>query len=115
MKKVSKIGLIMAMFVGGIGFVFAADDTNVTSVAQQVNVDQEKTLVGNNPATQTPGYLSVKGFKKCLQVENMRGWSGYCMPESRPEKCPKDSWKELSKINIVDCSKEAKEKKSSWF
>ncbi|MFC4892870.1 hypothetical protein ACFPDQ_07380 [Pseudofrancisella aestuarii] len=113
MKKVSKIGLIITMFISGIGFVFAADDTS-TSAAQQMTVDQEKTLVGNNPATQTPGYLSVKGFKKCLQVENMRGWSGYCMPESRPEKCPKDSWKELSKINIIDCSKEAKEK-SSWF
>lgn len=113
MKKISKACLVVAIFVSGTSFVFAADDTNATSV-KQANGDQEKTLVGSNPATQTPGYLSVKGFKKCLQVENMRGWSGYCMPESRPEKCPKDSWKELSKINIVDCSKEVKEK-SSWF
>lgn len=69
-------------------------------------IDQPKQeqLVGSNSATWTPAYLSVKKFKKCLAVENYRGWQGYCLPSEKPKKCPDESWGQLSEINLIPCT-----------
>lgn len=66
---------------------------------------QPEQLVGSNSTTWTPKYLEIKGFKKCLSVQEYRGWEGYCMPEKKTDKCPKDSWRSLQKMNLVPCAK----------
>ncbi|AFJ42617.1 hypothetical protein [Francisella orientalis] len=65
---------------------------------------QQEQLVGSNSATWTPAYLSVKKFKKCLAVENYRGWQGYCLPSEKPKKCPNESWDQLSEMNLIPCT-----------
>jgi hypothetical protein len=65
-------------------------------------------LVGSNPATWTPGYLSIPGYKKCLNVVNLRGWDGYCMPKTKNDKCEKDSWKKLQEMKLMPCSANSK-------
>ncbi|MEY8702863.1 hypothetical protein AB4F11_07815 [Francisella philomiragia] len=65
---------------------------------------QQEQLVGSNSATWTPAYLSVKKFKKCLAVENYRGWQGYCLPSEKPKKCPDESWDQLSEMNLIPCT-----------
>lgn len=67
---------------------------------------QEEQLVGSNPETWTPKYLDVKNYKKCLGIQEYRGWEGYCMPTKRPSECPKKSWDTLQEMNLVPCSKD---------
>jgi hypothetical protein len=67
---------------------------------------QPEQLVGSNAATWTPKYLEVKDFKKCLGIQEYRGWEGYCMPKKKLDECPTDSWKSLQKMNLVPCSKD---------
>ncbi|MBK2024739.1 hypothetical protein [Francisella philomiragia] len=65
---------------------------------------QQEQLVGSDSATWTPAYLSVKKFKKCLAIENYRGWQGYCLPSEKPKKCPDESWDQLSEMNLIPCT-----------
>ena len=50
-----------------------------------------------------PDYLSVKGFKDCLDTQDMGGWTAYCLPNSKPENCANDSWSRLSAMTIPKC------------
>ena len=50
-----------------------------------------------------PDYLSVKGFKDCLSIKNMGGWTAYCLPHEKPENCANDSWSKLSTMDILKC------------
>ncbi|AIT09651.1 hypothetical protein LO80_06525 [Candidatus Francisella endociliophora] len=71
------------------------------------NIDQPKQqeqLVGSNSNTWTPAYLKVKKFKKCLDVQDYRGWEGYCLPSKQPKKCPDKSWNKLSEMNLIPCA-----------
>ena len=65
---------------------------------------QKEQLVGSDSATWTPAYLKIKKFKKCLKIQDYRGWQGYCLPNKQPKKCPDSSWEELSKMNLIPCS-----------
>lgn len=78
------------------------DKANIQPIDQP---KQEEQMVGSNSATWTPKYLEVKGFKKCLSVQEYRGWEGYCMPTKKLKECAKDSWKSLQKMNLVPCAK----------
>ncbi|QWU99363.1 hypothetical protein [Francisella salimarina] len=78
-----------------------AKEGNIPAVDQP---KQQEQLVGSNSSTWTPAYLSVKKFKKCLEVENYRGWQGYCFPSEKPKNCPDKSWKQLSEMNLIPCS-----------
>lgn len=91
----------------------AAPTTNSESIQKEQiqKVDQpkqEEQLVGSNSSTWTPAYLKVKKFKKCLSVEDYRGWEGYCLPSKQPEKCPNESWKKLSEMNLIPCTTPSK-------
>lgn len=85
-------------------------DSHVKIDVKKANTEQAQSepkprhLVGSNPATWTPEYLSIPGYKKCLNVENSRGWDGYCMPKSKNDDCEKDSWKKLQDMKIMPCS-----------
>jgi len=79
-------------------------DVEKTNTEQPQSEPKPRHLVGSNPATWTPGYLSIPGYKKCLNVENSRGWDGYCMPKSKNDDCEKDSWKKLQDMKIMSCS-----------
>ena len=74
---------------------------NLPTIDQPKQQDQ---LDGYDPSIWTPAYLKVKNFKKCLAVEDYRGWQGYCLPPKQPKDCPKKSWKKLSKMNLIPCS-----------
>lgn len=69
---------------------------------------QQDQLTGSNSSTWTPAYLKVKKFKKCLSIQNYRGWEGYCLPKEQPENCPDESWDELSEMNLIPCSSSSK-------
>ncbi|AJC48419.1 hypothetical protein IB642_00680 [Allofrancisella guangzhouensis] len=79
------------------------DETKIQKIGQS---KQKEQLVGSNPATWTPAYLSVKSFKKCLEIQKYRGWEGYCMPVEKNKDCPSKSWEELKKMNLVPCVKD---------
>jgi hypothetical protein len=54
-----------------------------------------------------PKYLSVKDFKQCLATKNMGTWEAWCLPKTKPDDCPDDSWQELNGFTghdrIQDC------------
>ena len=79
-------------------------DVKKANTKQTQSETKPRHLVGSNPATWTPGYLSIPGYKKCLNVEKSRGWGGYCMPKSKNDNCEKDSWKKLQDMNLKPCS-----------
>ena len=45
-----------------------------------------------------PAYLSVPGFKACLETQDKGAWQLWCLPQKKPEKCSDDSWQQLSKM-----------------
>ena len=51
-----------------------------------------------------PAYLSVKGFKSCLNTQDMGGWTTYCLPNDKPEDCTDDSWLKLTKMSLPICN-----------
>jgi hypothetical protein len=66
---------------------------------------QSSELVGSNSATWSPAYLKVKSYKKCLDVQDYRGWQGLCMPTDKPDDCLPESWTKLQEMNLVPCAK----------
>ena len=50
-----------------------------------------------------PGYLSVPHFKDCLSAKSTGAYSSWCMPATRPNNCPQDSWIALAGINLLPC------------
>jgi len=79
------------------------DESKVQKVDQPKQPEQ---LVGSNSATWTPAYLEVKSYKKCLAVQEYRGWEGLCMPTDKPENCPSKSWSKLQEMNLVPCTED---------
>ncbi len=102
MKKI----ILVATAMLTISLAMAAPSDNASQTAQDMaNKNNDKPLVGQDPATWTPEYLNVKDFKMCLGVENTRGWEGYCMPDEQPIECPDESWEQLQKMKLKDCQK----------
>ena len=96
--------LLILITIIPISFSLAiAFSTNTTDFS--TTNSGKKSLVGNNPATWTPRYLSIKDFKKCLVSEHINGWSKYCIPSQQPKECPDNSWILLKKENIQTCLK----------
>ncbi|QIV93856.1 hypothetical protein [Allofrancisella frigidaquae] len=82
------------------------ESVNGTKILKASQPTQSSHLVGSNPATWTPAYLSVKNFKNCLKTQKYRGWEGYCMPEQQSKDCPNESWEKLKQMNLVPCIKD---------
>ena len=68
---------------------------------------QAKELMGSGSGTWTPAYLKVDNYKKCLGVQEYRGWEGLCMPTDQPKDCSDNSWSKLQEMNLVPCAKDA--------
>ncbi len=51
-----------------------------------------------------PAYLSVNGFKNCLNTQDMGGWTAYCLPNDKPDACTDDSWSKLTKMSPPICN-----------
>ena len=49
-----------------------------------------------------PKYLSIDGFKNCLNTQTKGTASFYCMPENKPEQCSDKAWDELSALEESD-------------
>ena len=82
-------------------------DLNKDTMQKVNHQKQTQELVGSDPSTWTPAYLNVDGYKKCLGVQEYRGWEGLCMPKDQPKDCKDKSWSKLQEMNLVPCTKDA--------
>lgn len=114
MRKTFLLILLVISCSGFAESITSGSSINSNVIKKQINnsskleVDQpvtNKKLVGTDKNTWTPEYLSVRDFKKCLAVQDYRGWQGYCLPEEQPKDCPDDSWDKLEEMNLVPCTK----------
>jgi len=46
----------------------------------------------------TPEYLNIPHYKDCLGLEDNGLWSEYCMPPTRSNGCPQDSWSQINQV-----------------
>ena len=57
-----------------------------------------------------PSYLSIDGFKDCLDEETKEGYTSLCLPKEKPVACNEDSWLEILKVFPGDfCSNDDEE------
>ena len=54
-------------------------------------------VIGGDLSTSTPEYLSVEGWKNCLQLtwSEDKSFTSYCMPASRGQSCDSNAWQLL--------------------
>ena len=45
-----------------------------------------------------PAYLGLDRFQQCLMEQPRGSYRSWCMPEKRPQACPKTSWKQLRSL-----------------
>jgi len=45
-----------------------------------------------------PKYLQVDQFQRCLKSKQVGTQQRWCMPVSKPERCPSHSWDQLSQM-----------------
>jgi hypothetical protein len=50
-----------------------------------------------------PLYLSVNGWKDCVEEKSMGTWNAVCLPSDKPEACSTDSWNKLSNMDLANC------------
>lgn len=55
------------------------------------------------PQAIPPAYLTIPHFKQCLRAIKTGKDSSWCMPATRPNNCPQDSWIALTGINLLPC------------
>ena len=57
-----------------------------------------------------PAYLSVSGYKLCLEVFTPNGASHteLCLPQKRADSCVEESWNQLKKVFEGDCPQKGK-------
>ncbi|API86778.1 hypothetical protein [Francisella uliginis] len=60
-------------------------------------------MVGRNPGTYTPKYLSISKYKKCLETHDFGTWKGYCLPSKIKDDCPASSFNKLKKLDLPSC------------
>ena len=61
------------------------------------------TMVGTDPSSHTPKYLSVDKFKECLGSQSVGSAKILCLPDTKPAKCPQESWDKLQNMSIPKC------------
>ena len=49
-----------------------------------------------------PKYLSIDGFKSCLDTQTKGSAVFYCMPDSKPDTCSDESWTKLNELTGSD-------------
>lgn len=59
-------------------------------------------IMANGFAVLPPKYLGVPDFQKCLSTKNMGTWQSLCMPASKPDQCPDNSWTQLNGLTGKD-------------
>lgn len=53
------------------------------------------TATGNCLAVLPPRYLGIEKFDQCLAEKRVSTFRVWCMPEEKPQACPRSSWKQL--------------------
>ena len=52
-----------------------------------------------------PSYLSIDGFKDCLDENTEEGYTSLCLPKEKPVACIEDSWLKILEEFLGDkCS-----------
>ena len=105
MKKHFKILLSSALLIGLASCSTKVQLGNIkfNASTSSTQVKTQSKLVGNNPDTYTPKYLSVKDFKKCLEVQVVANWDQLCIPAKRLNNCPVKSWNKLKNMDLKPC------------
>jgi hypothetical protein len=49
-----------------------------------------------------PKYLKVSQFQSCLDVKKVGSYEQWCMPASKSNSCPSESWNQLSELQGDD-------------
>lgn len=49
-----------------------------------------------------PAYLQVEGFQQCLKSKQVGTYTRWCMPASKPDHCPSQSWDQLNRMQGHD-------------
>jgi hypothetical protein len=49
-----------------------------------------------------PKYLLVPDFRQCLAEQQLSSYTAWCLPSSRPDLCPADSWGRLNALTGID-------------
>jgi len=75
---------------------------------EAIGSDPDK--VGTDALSQTPSYLAVPDFQKCLVEESVPGGTStqWCVPGFKPSACIDESWGEITKqnMNVPPCKKD---------
>merc|ERR1711936_665703 len=52
------------------------------------------------PGGEPPKFMSVEGWKDCMESKDMGSWDAWCLPAQKPKsnKCLEKSWKELQEM-----------------
>merc|ERR1711936_813475 len=52
------------------------------------------------PGGEPPKFMSVEGWKDCMESKDMGSWGAWCLPAQKPKsnKCLEKSWKERSRV-----------------
>merc|ERR1711910_94190 len=52
------------------------------------------------PGGEPPKFMSVEGWKDCMEPKDMGSWDAWCLPAQKPKsnKCLEKSWKELQEM-----------------
>lgn len=57
---------------------------------------------GSTASTLPPKYLEVDQFRQCLALKQVGAHQQWCMPASRPDSCPAQSWDRLNGLQGGD-------------
>lgn len=106
MRKLIRISFATASLLT-LSTLVTSCDTNKTTTQNTPK------MVGTNPGTYTPKYLSVPEYKKCLETHDFGTWKGYCLPSKIKDGCPTSSFNELRKLNLIGCQDDNAIKKLS--
>lgn len=49
-----------------------------------------------------PQYLNVENFQQCLATKDMGTWKAWCIPDTKPDSCPDQSWQQLNGLTGKD-------------
>jgi hypothetical protein len=70
--------------------------------------DKPEEITNKNPKQNAnakvlpPKYLSIKGFKSCLDTKTVANAEFYCMPSDQPKNCSDQAWEKLNNLKGTD-------------
>lgn len=89
-------GIVLLVILAVIGFKLIKEEAHKAPY-------QNREIIGADSKSKPPKYLSIEGFKKCIDLKVKDTYSVVCLPSTKPQKCSNKAWQELSKLNMEKC------------